>query len=444
MAKMLRSLLYITFASVILTTVTMYYVRSPRPTDEIYFAEIDGDIVENHTSIQMVSTTDADTRKPSEDKTTMISLERERWNSFMPTEKSQQYLFPVQAWEGGPNWNYKNYRIAIEYAMITDRKLVTIPFHIHHTQPHGWLTHGWRQFNETFNVDKLQEIVPLMTPEDYAQQCDGKVEMVLQHPFATKRDISQFIFDYNRTKNSYMELWNIELPDLGSIPRTMNEIKELLEQSKTIKCLGIYRAMDFAEMIERSDTPAVLMDIDRHLERASFIRSLTKRVIPQICQGKPYVSMQWRNKTGEMCVFDMWVPWGELDCSSHFEELRQAAEYVSTAVSQYMKQNNFECVFLTFPPGSEEITQILGSKVQKIVTSAQLSQLRVPGIDEIADDNYFVSLLEQEIATRAPMFIGCNKSSWTQVVSYTRTANDQPTLYLRDIENIPKNLKKLV
>ncbi|XP_006821581.1 uncharacterized protein LOC100370574, partial [Saccoglossus kowalevskii] len=215
------------------------------------------------------------------------------------TLSQKQYLFPVQMWEGGPNWNYKNYRIAMLIALYGKRSVVTIPFHIHHTQPDGWLTHGWRQFNFTYDENKLKQIITLVTPEDFKRECDGKIDFILHNPFATKRDINEFVADYKRTKASFSELWDIQLPGEETIPRDIAEVNRSFKAFEGARCAGVYRAMDFLDILQIPDKSDILTLIDTYTDRVPYIQQLAGHVMPHICDRKAFMVLQWRNKTGE-------------------------------------------------------------------------------------------------------------------------------------------------
>ncbi|XP_077868610.1 uncharacterized protein LOC144359234 [Saccoglossus kowalevskii] len=96
------------------------------------------------------------------------------------TDKRQRYLLGLQRYgTGGQNAQYSGFVNAVLFALITNRTLVLTPFFVHGGHVRGYSLEHMKQFNETFNVSRLNELLPLTTMEHYKSACNAYNTKVL-------------------------------------------------------------------------------------------------------------------------------------------------------------------------------------------------------------------------------------------------------------------------
>ena len=69
----------------------------------------------------------------------------------------------------------------------------------------------------------------------------------------------------------------------------------------------------------------------------------------------------------------------------------------------------------------ERISKMLVQRAVRTVCAQELTRQELG-----SDDNYFLSVIEQELCARAHTFIGSNYSTWTDTVSGMRLHNERP------------------
>ncbi|XP_077868821.1 uncharacterized protein LOC144359581 [Saccoglossus kowalevskii] len=362
--------------------------------------------------------------------------------TFIPniTDSSRRlYLFPVTFWEGGPNWNYKSFRLLLIYAIHHNRTIVTIPFHNHHIQ--GWYL-GWRSFQETFDLGSLRKIVSIVTPEEYGRQCNNTIDLLLQFPFSTmKQKYNFYRSQYERTRNDFMDLWNISLPSLRNNPHTVEESTSRIQSANDTVCLGIHDPLEIPQIRSIEDvTNEASLSVDKHLKRAPDIRNLGTQIKNVLFGNKTYAALHWRNKTGEICEFNMSLP-HITDCSERLFLLSKLSDKIDNNIKKYMMKHRIECIYIATPPRDQVLIHKLKKRISCLATAKDIYRINNGEYEKMETDNYRLSLVEQEICEGSDLFLACSRSNWSDMVRYSRDVLHKLTIELRQlVPDLPKTI----
>ncbi|XP_070564572.1 uncharacterized protein [Ptychodera flava] len=353
-----------------------------------------------------------------------------------------RFLFPVHAWDGGPNWNYLSFRMLIAYAITHKRNIVMVPFHNHFVEG---FTKGWRSFNETFDVKALRTIVPMVTPELYIDECGHRIDFLVQFPIAKcraavkKRKREQ----YDRTRTDLRELWGIDLPNSRQGNRNLRETAREMMDADKIRCIAIHGPRRIPHFLTEKEEE-VLKEVDRYFLRAAYIREMGIHVKSLLCGGKPYIAIHWRNRTGEMVEFYS-IDCNPMEvCLRDFEMLSNASQVIAESVGQFMQNLGIDCVYVAVPPRRQEFVERLRNIVPHVYTANFITSRDSKELQDLEDDNYVLSLVEQEVCMNAQVFLRCGLSNWSEFVQIGRDSLGKEVVYLRDIPGIPKEIYKLI
>ncbi|XP_070573641.1 uncharacterized protein [Ptychodera flava] len=362
-------------------------------------------------------------------------------DSLKAMGSTRRYLFPVQFWEGGPNWNYLSFRRLVAYAITHNRTIVMIPFHNHFIE--GWAM-GWRSFEETLDVDKLRKIVPLVTPQTYKEDCGNAVEFLVQFPLSRmKKSFRRFHrSQYERTRTDFEDLWGIELPDTSHISRTLAETALQVKKADDVRCLAIHGPLKIDDLMIANE-PDVLKVVDRVFLRAEYIRRMGNRVKSKMCGGKPYIAIHWRNRTGEACEFNL-VLNGAERCAGDLLTLSNASQSIAEAVGVLAKDLGIDCVYIAAPPRRQAFVDSLRNTVPNVATAFDITAMTDKKLRRLRKDNYKLSLVEQEVCAGAELFLSCGRSNWSDFVRIGRELVGRKVLYLRDLLGVPKEIYQLI
>ncbi|XP_070547084.1 uncharacterized protein [Ptychodera flava] len=161
-----------------------------------------------------------------------------------------------------------------------------------------------------------------------------------------------------------------------------------------------------------------------------------------ICHGESYVVFHWRNRSAEMpCFFgrDKGIP-----CADLLKEIRKVAEQACDAIADLMKRENIKCIYVACPLWSLEIIDILSKRIPRkdIFISGDLD---VPDkFKRYFEDYYMLSLVDQEIAARAAIFISQGSSNWSDFVKELRDTSGRVTYNIRELAGIPADVNKAI
>nr|XP_006824886.1 PREDICTED: uncharacterized protein LOC100374251 [Saccoglossus kowalevskii] len=243
------------------------------------------------------------------------------------------------------------------------------------------------------------------------------------------------------TTDLHRENLGIEIPRLEDLAKTgQHSWRQLVKYNQELRCVGFYDPHRF-----RADVPqyqAYQKIIDEHLVRSTWVKQITDVARADICEGRPYLALHFRNKTGEGCHFFLDVRGSE--CEALIPTISYVADIVTVIVVDYMQKFRLDCLYVAHPLWSYEIVDHLAAKIPRrnIYTSADISAEKHPELELFKEDMYFLSLLEQEICARSSAFIGCGRSNWSIFVWKERLAAGRVASYLlKQMPGIPKELQ---
>ncbi|XP_077868609.1 uncharacterized protein LOC144359233 [Saccoglossus kowalevskii] len=341
-----------------------------------------------------------------------------------------KYIFGLQRYgTGGQNAQYSGFVNAVLFALITNRTLVMTPFFVHggHVM-HGYNREHMKEFNDTFNKSRLDQLVRLTTVQHYKSTCNESNSMVLTWCDAKYHDSSTTLFN----------IFGLQLPGELTVLKKNISQQELDDLVGGVQCLVFYQTHKFR--IKVSNKEDALMNIRMHLERSPDIKRVTDTALNGVCQ-RPFLALHFRNKSAEMpCFFH----YNKTRCDNIKRRVLSLVENITTAVAEIMKSNNLSCLYVSCPLWSRGIIDNLAQKIprDRIFTSDDLT--RDANSIPYYNDYYFLSLVEQEICYRSSIFIASTWSTWSTHVRYERISAGRQTFYLNELPGITFGRTKLV
>ncbi|XP_006812760.2 uncharacterized protein LOC100370596 [Saccoglossus kowalevskii] len=335
-------------------------------------------------------------------------------DSFTVDTSVTHYLVPIHHFGSGPNFNFRNFRIAVLIALYNKMTIVERWF-----QTHGTQARSWRYLNETFDVTLLRKLLDVAYFDRFKRECDSNVDVVITTPSRSK-DVEKI---YERHSDIFEVDYGIQLPPWSQI-KSITRLSDL-ESIRNIRCVGVYYPLAF-EQFNISGKDELLRKVDKHLKWPTSIRRVADLVSDLVCGGRPYLSVHFRTKVGEGCKND--------NCNkTQTLATGRAALQVSFDFSNLMKTRNLSCIYVALPPYAADYEDIFQQKLPNVITMKQLTDnTTIPELAKISDDNYKLSLLEQELCIRSTVFVSWVYSYWSQMVIYQRELQKAESFNIKD------------
>ncbi|XP_077868631.1 uncharacterized protein LOC144359257 [Saccoglossus kowalevskii] len=176
--------------------------------------------------------------------------------------------------------------------------------------------------------------------------------------------------------------------------------------------------------------------VDNYLIRPKYIRDIGEKILNKLCDGE-VAAMHWRNKTGELCgIYHKCKPGKEKATSV----LVKAVDDIVKGVVDITRSNNLTCLYVAKQKFDQVIISLLKKTQLRIFTMEDVLKL-VPEIQKYQNDDYVISLIEQEFTEIVPLFISSRTSNWSFYVEYTRYVRNRKTVGLQEIPGLPDILK---
>ncbi|XP_070532237.1 uncharacterized protein [Ptychodera flava] len=337
------------------------------------------------------------------------------------TTPAGRYIMPSFSFRfSGPQNNYKRLKSLLPLVFLQNRSLVLYPIRNHKTQNNASEA---RNLSETFDIELLKQFVPVVTPHKFFRQCGGKAVVL---DFDKGSDILEEIH-----RDTGLHFQSIEL-DEGNSTKNLT-LSQGLSSVSEYPCV-IYRSLAILHY-DNDEWKQTAKEASRYLKKAPYVRSMGEEGLRHICKGEQFLAFHWRNRTGEKCM-----AWGQTDgCTFNRLNLVLESPQLVKVLDNYLKLTRIPCVYLAFPPHAKKMYDILRPHISHLYTKDDLIKT-TPSIAAYKDDNYVISLVEQEIVKRALVFIGCQNSAWTQFVKSERTDLNRTTMYLRVFNDIPREV----
>ncbi|XP_070555270.1 uncharacterized protein [Ptychodera flava] len=358
-------------------------------------------------------------------------------------EKRTKYLVPILLGNQGPNNQLQSLKLSAVIASYRDRTIVRAPFFEHHTDNNYFVI---RNFNETLDVRLFSKLLPTAGMEEFYRDCDGRIDAVFNGA-NWSNGVSDT--DYRRTvkyANDKMKDWarltNLKVPNMlrepdkvinlpDDIPDGYNPLRKVIDSTEVfkseIKCVGFVYPYGMLGRFYYHDYVPVLSG---YVTRSPEIRRMAGRVIRNLLDRRRYLGFHWRYN-------EEWKrQWCFRNTPKEVKKCRKLntteADTIVDAVQNIMDVYNLEVVYLATPLDvNDKLVAELIRKLPNLYTREDLFDLSRSEVRALKQDNYKLSLLEQELCTRSTVFLGSRMSSWSSMVDEDR--NHRDVKYVPDV-----------
>ncbi|XP_077985921.1 uncharacterized protein LOC144440424 [Glandiceps talaboti] len=321
--------------------------------------------------------------------------------------EDQRILLPVFRFTvGGPSSRHHSFKSALLYALYHKRAIVTVPFSNFYYKELSDEQFWWN-FNETFDVQKLAEIITLVSTDDFYQQCLWSGITLLAEPHVIRKE--GYETNYNMARQHLLQQTHIELPRLPPTPVNNDEILRRYRSVNNKPCLCMFSSNEFTKLVdvEIPETLQVKLKklVHKHLTRAPAIKQVADKLIDYIKYYGPFITIEY---------------------SAHMKQ-----ENLISNLSRIMEKHKVECVYVAHPFFlSTAVENALRGVIPHMFTYRNAIAVGMLSNSRFAKEKYLWSLVEQEIAFRADVFIGYDHSSFSSFVIDERSAFDKTNYIL--------------
>ncbi|XP_070567854.1 uncharacterized protein [Ptychodera flava] len=348
-----------------------------------------------------------------------------------------RFLLPVLHSGGGPNFQYRQLKIAIAFAVYTNRTIVLSDFKHHRSRYHI----GRVLFEETFNVSIFKQFIPAVSMEGFRERCGSRITTAWTFYHWARYVYKPITKYYQESRDWLRERLNVDIPDIESVtfPKSTPESWRAMEETADESCVVMVSPIGF-EKVHLPNEAMISCAIDGHLVRTSFLQKAVVDVLPRMCDGKPILGFHWRNKTGEECHLGRLAGTNDPRCRQLLQMQYRILGSIASHISSIMSQEKTGCIFMASAqePRENVLNQLTAYNLTSIITIDDVINLHNADIDTFGDDDYFISLIEQEICARSKVFVGFGKSNWSTFVFRERRAFQRGKNYdvVMDFPNI--------
>ncbi|XP_070558585.1 uncharacterized protein [Ptychodera flava] len=342
-----------------------------------------------------------------------------------------RYLFPMfRLGVGGPNYQYNSLKTAIGFAMKHNRAIV-----LSHFFPHHMNSISERMlFNETFDIEKLSEIIPVASVEQFKKDCDNNLGVTVHGPPKLKGKSTPADYQkvYETVRLRLGLIYGVKFPGMSFVPKTATESLTKISETDKNRCLGIYWPHNVATLPAPVFEESKLKTIDSHLTRAKHIQAIATTFVNALFKDCPFLGIHWSMND------DLKKIWCETVMPKERRPLCLASPLPSRNISSIlisvMEKHQLDCAYAAFSPDTILAhMRDLSINMKGIKTFSNLYELDTPYASLLKADEDLLSLVEQEICTRAKLFIGVSNSWWTYHIARERTALGLDTFYIHDM-----------
>ncbi|XP_006818402.2 uncharacterized protein LOC100369476 [Saccoglossus kowalevskii] len=125
---------------------------------------------------------------------------------------------------------------------------------------------------------------------------------------------------------------------------------------------------------------------------------------------------------------------------AELKALHNALDGIVTSIKKLLASYNLSCIYVAAPIEYKQVlTNNLRNKSLSVFGLNDVFKM-VPKSAKYRNDNYVLSLIEQEIAERVPLFISSRTSNWSFYVEYTRTIRRMRTVAVQELPGVPQDL----
>ncbi|XP_070567446.1 uncharacterized protein [Ptychodera flava] len=335
----------------------------------------------------------------------------------------------------GNNVQYRFFKITVGQAWLHNRTVVAVPFFNNGCSGWGYTLESMRPLEKTFDVDKLKELVSVATMDEFKQNCGGKIRLAFQE------DKNKYL--YPKSQDFFEDIYRIHVPPLEDVLPAAT-IKQLLSSNE--KCVALFHCYtDPKNSLPLALSDDVFSTVNRYVKVSKRIRTkVNDEIFPRICDGGRLLAVHYRNRTGEMCMYN--ERFTEL-CAAPgmMKENDENAEVLVDVIYDVWLRRGYDCVYVAHPSWSQKFTDLLSGRISrmKIMNGNDVLKMKLTGMDEYRNDNYYFSLLEQEICIYADGFIGWEMSYWDRTVLEQRKEGGKESLTFSELGIQEKVIEQL-
>ncbi|XP_077863634.1 uncharacterized protein LOC144347848 [Saccoglossus kowalevskii] len=187
----------------------------------------------------------------------------------------------------GPNAQYAIFKEHLALAIKLNRTFVDRGFTSHWTES---VIQRPRYINETFDIEKLNEIAKFSSVAKFKLDCDGKIERVLM-PQSCAKNGTIDSERYSSAQRQYSEIYGITIPDATSVTKIVANKRPEEDVPTTVRCLAVFSRVPYS-------LPA-LNTVSQKMKSPVDVATAAIDVSKKLCDGKPYMALHWRDKIGE-------------------------------------------------------------------------------------------------------------------------------------------------
>ncbi|XP_070534391.1 uncharacterized protein [Ptychodera flava] len=360
---------------------------------------------------------------------TSLNWQQTPFKSVNTNSSTRLLLYISAIGRGGPNCQYGHFKSAVQYAITQNRSLVnSVVFYEHFMfAAHEQVT-DTRTLGETYDINRLKEIVNIVSLEEFNEFCNKTVETVI----AIRREEKLVTHAYSESAKLYRSAFGIALPEYEQLPATDDQFIERLEAASSMNCVGVW-ALHTGGLFTHATQEKVI----KHLVPSLGIQHLAESIRKNVLKGWPYLAIHWRNKPNEMSN-------GHPLCEDVDSGNNERCEYyrrdialmmnltrnIAKSIQNFMKTNNLTQVYVATPPISTNFLQVLRSLgVANTFSAENITNERHA---TAKNDPYIWSLIEQDLCANADVFIGHHQSTWSMRVRERRLGDAAKHLTIKD------------
>nr|XP_006820718.1 PREDICTED: uncharacterized protein LOC100368746 [Saccoglossus kowalevskii] len=276
------------------------------------------------------------------------------------------------------------------------------------------------------------------------KDCDNTISVALQAPQIGGRPADEYNTLFHKEKETLDSIFGITMPGPETIPKSKEHTLQMIADSENVPCVGLYFPLDFASLI---NSDVLLLEVEKGLARPPPMKEMADVVMGNICESGPFATVHWRNKSGEICTAG--ARSGSIDpatCTKKINYLAKAANLLPEAIMHAVNEYNIQCLYIAHPPYARKIDELLKGKLPRVFSRSDILanvDLANGPFSQIKDE-YYMSLLEQEMCARSDVFLSCRKSAWSRVVRNEREAHGRISIFLADLPGIPPEFTNLI
>ncbi|XP_072039093.1 uncharacterized protein [Amphiura filiformis] len=342
-----------------------------------------------------------------------------------------RYLLPITLGNQGPNNQLQSFKFCLALALIHNYTLVLPPFFEHQTDPEALPKQ--RTFEDTIDWRALQKIVKLVSVRGFRTACGGEVDTIMVgtdygRKSQTDEDRIELEEYEDQMTKIFANLTELTIPSIlhdsskilklpGGTPQHFIHIEDYINKypaafNSSSRCNAFVHAYGvLGRFGYRHFNPV----FSQYFLRAEYIRTVADKFITQYL-GSRFLCLHWR--------FDK--EWVDFWCKQYYEHGRFYCPILqSTPIVEVIRrfvmvlqQYQLNVVYYASPIDAkqDEMMKNLQRTLQYFFTRANIIGSAIPGTVWFKNDNYRLSLLEQEICKRSEFFIASELSSWSDMV----------------------------